>query len=385
MNQKELNEIRRRFKLDKNSISRIYGCYVNSNREIIAYIDESMGLMSQEEQEMYLGLLKKALSGGLGRNLINIEFSTAQVAGSDEHRLLQAVRQSSAQDKDAREALYRRIIDAMDMGETNYLILLAADTYDVPYKGRDDETFSDGSDTVFQYFLCSICPVKAPTLELKYNNENSGFHSASTGHIALPPELGFLFPAFDDRAANIYNALFYSRKPDELHQEFIDAVFRTEPPMSAAEQRETFQSALCGTLEGACSMEVVQSVHDYLRQRIQEHKESRDPEPLAVTAGEVSGVLRNCGVPEERVEAFQTACGQSFGEGALTPANLIDAKHFAVKTADATIQVDPERSYLVEARVIDGRRYLLVPADESVEVNGLGVRIAAAKDGGETT
>ena len=199
------------------------------------------------------------------------------------------------------------------------------------------------------------------------------------------PELGFLFPAFDDRTANLYNALFYSRKPDELHQEFIDAVFRTEPPMSAAEQRETFQSALCGTLEGACSMEVVQSVHDYLRQRIQEHKESRDPEPLAVTAGEVSGVLRNCGVPEERVEAFQTACGQSFGEGALTPANLIDAKHFAVKTADATIQVDPERSYLVEARIIDGRRYLLVPADESVEVNGLGVRIAAAKDGGETT
>ena len=221
MNQKELNEIRRRFKLDKNSISRIYGCYVNSSREIIAYIDESMGLMSQEEQEMYLGLLKKALSGGLGRNLINIEFSTAQVAGSDEHRLLQAVRQSSAQDKDAREALYRRIIDAMDMGETNYLILLAADTYDVPYKGRDDETFSDGSDTVFQYFLCSICPVKAPTLELKYNNENSGFHSASTGHIALPPELGFLFPAFDDRAANIYNALFYSKNAAEIHQEVI--------------------------------------------------------------------------------------------------------------------------------------------------------------------
>ena len=150
MNQKELNEIRRRFKLDKNSISRIYGCYVNSSREIIAYIDESMGLMSQEEQEMYLGLLKKALSGGLGRNLINIEFSTAQVAGSDAHRLLQAVRQSSAQDKDAREALYRRIIDAMDMGETNYLILLAADTYDVPYRGRDDEMMDGASDTEYR-------------------------------------------------------------------------------------------------------------------------------------------------------------------------------------------------------------------------------------------
>jgi len=385
MNQKELNELRRRFKPDRTAISKIYGCYVSSSRQIISYVDAPLGLLSQEEQEMYLNLLKKTLSGALGRNLIDIEFSTRQVADSDEHRLLQTLRQTELQDANARESLYRRIIDAIDMGESSYLILLAADTYDVPHRSRDDLEVPDASETVFRYFVCAICPVKDPTLALQYSDRDKEFRGSSTGHIAQPPALGFLFPAFDDRTANLYNALFYSRKPDELHQEFIDAVFRTEPPMSAAEQRETFQSALCGTLEGACSMEVVQSVHDYLRQRIQEHKESRDPEPLAVTAGEVSGVLRNCGVPEERVEAFQTACGQSFGEGALTPANLIDAKHFAVKTADATIQVDPERSYLVEARVIDGRRYLLVPADESVEVNGLGVRIAAAKDGGETT
>ena len=162
MNQKELNEIRRRFKPDRTAISRIYGCYVNSNKEIISHIDAPVALMSQEEQEMYLGLLKKALSGALGRNLLNIEFSTAQVADSDEHRLLQTIRQTDARDQNSRESLYRRIINAMDMGETNYLILLAADTYDVPYKGRDDETFSEGSDTVYKYFVCSVCPVKAP-------------------------------------------------------------------------------------------------------------------------------------------------------------------------------------------------------------------------------
>lgn len=161
MNQKELNEIRRRFKLDKNAISKIYGCYVNSNREIISYIDASLGLMSQEEQEMYLGLLKKALSGTLGRNLIDIEFSTAQVSNSDEHRLLQTIRQTGLQDPNSRQELCRRIIDAMDMGETNYLILLAADTYDVPYRGRDDEMMDDASDTVYRYFVCSICPVES--------------------------------------------------------------------------------------------------------------------------------------------------------------------------------------------------------------------------------
>ena len=136
MNQKELNELRRRFRLDKNNFSRVYGCYVNSNREIIAWVDTSMGLMRQEEQEMYLGLLKKSLSGTLGKNLIDVVFSTQQVADSDEHRLLQTLRQTELKDSASRETLCRQIIDCIDMGETNYLILLAADAYDVPHRSR---------------------------------------------------------------------------------------------------------------------------------------------------------------------------------------------------------------------------------------------------------
>ena len=376
MNQKELNEIRRRFKPDRSAINKIYGCYVNSNKEIISNIDASMGLMSQEEQEMYLGLLKKSLSGALGRNLIDIEFSTAQVTDSDEHRLLQTVRQTALQDRNSREELCRRIIDAMDMGETNYLILLAADTYDVPYKGRDDETFSDGSDTVYKYFVCSICPVKAPTLELKYSNEDSGFHSASTGHIALTPELGFLFPAFDDRAANIYNALFYSKNAAEIHQEVIDAVFRIEPPMSAEEQKNVFSTALGDTLQKDCSYDVVQSVHEQLRQRIAEHKESKDPELLALTVREMGDVLTNSGVPAEKVEAFQQECRRQYGEdAALNPKNIIESGKFQITTPEVKIAVAPEYSHMIEARVIDGRRYILIPADEGVEINGIGVNI----------
>ncbi len=385
MNQKELNEIRRRFKLDKNAFSKIYGCYVNSNKEIISYVDASMGLMSQEEQEMYLGLLKKSLSGALGRNLMDIVFSTAQVADSDEHRLLQTIRQTDARDQNSREALYRRIINALDMGETNYLILLAADTYDVPYKGRDDETFSEGSDTVYKYFVCSVCPVKAPTLELKYSSEDSGFHSASTGHIALAPELGFLFPAFDDRAANIYNALFYSRNAAELHQEVIDAVFRTEPPMSAEEQKNVFGTALGDTLQKECSYDVVQSVHEQLRERIAEHKESHDPEVLTLSIREVGDVLTNSGVSEEKAEAFQQECRRQYGEDVtLNPKNIIDSGKFQITTPEVKIAVAPEYSHMIEARVIDGRRYILIPADEGVEINGIGVNIPNPQRAEET-
>lgn len=377
MNQKELNELRRRFKLDHNSISRVYGCYVNGNREIISRMDASLGLMTQEEQEMYLGLLKKSLSGSLGRNLIDIVFSTQQVAGSEEHRLLQTLRQSSLQNAAAREALYRKIIDAIDMQDRNYLILLAADTYDVPHKGSDDEVQADASDRVFQYFLCSICPVKDPEMELRYSNEQKEFHSASTGHIALAPEQGFLFPAFDDRAANIYNALFYSKNAALLHQEVIDAVFCVEPPMSAEEQKNVFSTALGDTLQEDCSYDVVQSVHEQLRGRIEEHKESKDPEPLELSVQEVGEILAGSGVPGEKVEAFRAECRRQYGEqAALNPKNIIESKKFQVNTPEVKISVAPEFSYMVETRVIDGRKYLLIPADEGVEVNGINVSIA---------
>ena len=376
MNQKELNEIRRRFRLDKSSISRIFGCYVNSNREVISWIDASLGLMPQEESEMYLTLLKKSLSGALGKNLVDIVFSTQQVADSDEHRLLQTLRMTALQDPNAREALCRKIIDSIDMGESNYLILLAADAYDVPYRGRDGELQADASDQVFKYFVCSICPVKAPVLELRYDLESHAFHSSSTGYVASSPELGFLYPAFDDRAANIYNALFYSRNAAELHQEVIDAVFRVEPPMSAAEQKNVFDSALADTLEKDCSYDVVQSVHEQIRARIDEHTESKSPEPLDMTIGEVGTILSGSGVPTEKVEAFKKECEKQYGDGAvLNPKNIIESKKYEVTTPEVKITVAPENSYLLETRVINGRKYILIPADGGVAVNGIGVTI----------
>ncbi len=382
MNQKELGELRRRFRPEKCAVSRIYGCYVNSVREVVSYLDESLGRMPQEEAEKYLSLLKKAMSGTLGRNLIDIVFSTEQVMDSEEHRLLSSLRESGLRDGEIRQAFYQKVIETLDMGESNYLILLAHDAYDVPSRGGDDQP--GDSETVFQYILCCVCPVKDGKPELGYFPGENEFHSCTAGQIVSAPELGFLFPAFDNRATNIYNALFYSRSADELHHEFIDAVFHTEPPMSAAEQKEAFESALSGGLEETCSMAVVQSVHEQLRERIEEHRESKDPEPLALTAGEVGGILRSSGVPEERVAAFQEQCGERFGESAaLNPANLIDSKRYEIKTAEATVSVDPAYSYLVETRVIDGRKYILIPAGEGVEVNGFPVGISTAADGEE--
>ena len=374
MNQKEISELKRRFRLGKNAMGRIYGCYVNAQKEILSYLDEPLDRMPEEEAEKYLNLLKKALSGVLGRNLIDIVFSTQQVADSDEHRRLMALRDSKLKEVEVRQEFYQSVIDSLDMGDSNYLILLAHDAYDVPHRGKDGEDRADEGDTVFSYIVCCVCPVKDGRLELGYCPGENEFHNCAASQIVSPPELGFLFPAFDDRAANIYNALTYARKPDELHQEFLDAIFHTEPPMSAGEQREAFQAALREGLEGACGLEVVQAVHERLTAKIEEHREAKDPEPLAVTAKDVAAILRDSGAEDGQIAAFCEKCGELFGEdAALSPANLIDSKRFEVKTADASISLDPEHSYLMETRIIDGKKYLLIPAGEGLEVNGMPV------------
>lgn len=375
MNQKEISELRRRFQPERSAIRRIYGCYVSGSGEVIAYLDEPVSMMPQEEAEQYLGLLKKTLSGTAGKNLVDVVFSTEQVMDSDEHRLLSGLRASELKDEALRETFYQTVIRSLDMAGEPYLILLAHDVYDVPWRGADGRADADASETVFSYLVCGVCPLKDGKAELTYCPGENEFHSRVPAPAVCPPALGFVFPAFDDRRANIYSALAYARKPGELHPEFLDAVFHTEPPMSAQEQKEAFEAALTESLDGACSLAVVQTVYGQLAERIEQHKESRDPEPLAMTPREVGAILQESGAEEAQAAAFCEACGQRFGDGAaLSPANLIDGRRFEVKTAEATISLSAQDSCLVETRVVDGRKYLMIPVGEGLEVNGLPVR-----------
>ena len=376
MIQKEVSELRRRFRPDKNAISRIYGCYVNTNREIISYLNEPVGLMTQEESEQYLGLLKKAISGTLGKNLVDIVFSTQQVADSEEHRLLMALRQSALKDTAAREAFFQRVIQSLDMGDCNYLILLAHDAYDVPYRGKDDDLQPDASDQVFSYLVCAICPVKDGKPALGFFAGENEFHSCMAKQIIGQPELGFLFPAFDNRSANLYNALYYLRKPEVSHPEFVEAVFRAELPMTSVEQREAFCGALQEALEEDCSVDVVQTVHERLRELVEGHKEAKIPEPLEVSAREIGQFLRDAGISDQRVQQFCQQCDERFGKQApLHPENLVDCRRFQLKTESASVTVDPAQSYQVEGRILEGRKYLLIPADDGAELNGVPVDI----------
>ena len=375
MNDKEIGEIRRHLRRDRSNITHIFGCYVNDNKEIIAEFRQSTGIMPENESDKYFALLRRTLSGSIGKNLIDITFKTSQVAGSPEHKLLMDLRESKCNDEEMRQEFYKKIIDNVVL-EGNYLILLGCDSYDVPFKSKDDSTQHDQSEEVYTYILCTICPVKQTKANLHYVPEEKLFHDGAMNQMVSAPALGFLFPAFDDRSTNIYNALYYTHDIKNGQDALIEALFNTPVPKPAAEQKESFEALLTTSLGEECSLDVVQTVHDQLCQRIELHKESKVPEPLMVSKEEVKEVLTSCGVSDEHVAKFSVDYDEVFGyEADLHPKNIIDNKHFELKTPDVVIKVDPTRSDLIETRIIGGVKYIMICADEDVEVNGVSITI----------
>ncbi|MBR7122029.1 MAG: DUF4317 domain-containing protein [Oscillospiraceae bacterium] len=375
MNEKEIGEIRRRVRRDRSNMTAIYGCYVNAQKEIVSSFRQSVGMMSENEAEKYFAVMRRTLSGTIGKNLIDISFRTAQVSDSQEHRFLMDLRKTALQDDTLRMELFQKIISSVNFDDS-YLILVGCDSYDVPFKSRDDETQSDASCETYTYLLCAVCPVKQSKPGLRYVSEEKEFHDSGIAQIVSAPELGFIFPAFDGRTTNIYNALYYTHSPKKNHSAVAEALFNVQPPKPAAEQKKSFEALLTNTLKDECSLDVVQAVHEELCQCIDMHKESKVAEPLRISKEQVAMVLKSCGVSQPGVARFNVAYEEAFGfDAQLHPKNIIDNKHFEIKTPDVSIKVNPARSDLIETRVIGGVKYILICADENVEVNGVSIHI----------
>ena len=376
MNDKEIGEIRRHLRRERSNITAVCGCYVNENKEIISQFRQSTGMMPENESDKYFALLRRTLSGSIGKNLIDITFKTSQVAGSPEHQLLMELRKSQLKDEALLDAFYQKVIDSVVM-EENYLILMTCDSYDVPFKSKDDSFQKDQSDEVYSYILCTICPVKQTKANLHYVPEEKLFHDGAMNQMVSSPALGFLFPAFDNRSTNIYNALYYTRDVKSGQDALVEALFNVSAPKPAAQQKKTFEALLTTSLGEECSLDVVQTVHEQLCQRIEMHKEAKVADPLLISKEDVKDVLTSCGVSENNLAKFSVEYDEAFGfEADLHPKNIIDNKHFELKTPDVVIKVAPERSDLVETRIIGGVKYIMICADENVEVNGVNIHIS---------
>ncbi len=369
MTERELREIKRRFRPERSNIPRIVGCFVNSNKEIVYRISQSLGLSDPEVSEKLLSVMKKTLSGSLGTNLTDIEFSTKEVSEGHEHKLLMRLKDSRLEDKETLDEFFKNAIEGINI-EGNFVILLASDVYDVPTKSADG--MSEDSFTQFTYMIAAVCPLKDPPEALSFKESDTLFHYADAAAQLGSPELGFMFPAFDGRCSNIYGALFYSRSIAEGHGDFLSRVFNKSAKMPPKQQKETFSETLRAVLAEECSLEVIKSVNAQVEELIELKKEAHDPEPLVITKAVAKTLLENSGISEQRVQKFGEEMDEKFGINAeLVPKNVLAQKKFELKSPEVTVKVDPEHRELVTTQVIGGVKYIMIKVTSGVELNGI--------------
>ena len=377
MNQRDLAEIKRRLNPDKRNPSVICGCYVDHIGNLITSFQLAVATLNEQENERYMTIFRKVLSGQIGQSLTPIAFP----AETDD--ILLRARDTALADEAVLQDIFTRLISGIraehpDMQSVedaqnaeNWLILMLHDDVDVRKRDVNEEIDYENSDRAFSYVLCAVCPVKQEKPALRYVPADGVFHERIPEWLAGNPELGFLFPLYEGGAADVNTMLFFSRNSSNAHEAFLKAAFNVEAEMPAAEQTDNFQALLAQALGTECSLDVVQEMHETVSELIEEQQKDKDAEPLMLSKQDVARVLTDAGVSEEKTEAFQKGFDATFGAGAVLPAvNIVTPKQFKVDLPSVSIKVDPKQADLLETRVIDGRSYLLIPIEGDIAVNG---------------
>ncbi len=374
MNKKEIAEIKKQFAPDRLAINRICGCYVNAEKEKLLEMKEAFFSLSEEEMFKYFDIFKKTLSGTIGKNLLNMEFPLSQELEGGTQEFLLKLRDSGLKDETLLEQFYDRIIRSYDFGENYYIILIHA-AYDIPGRSSDGLELDDASTDVYQFLLMSLCPVKLSKAGLCYNALNNAIEERIRDWIVDMPSLGFLFPAFNDRNTDLHSLLYYSKNPDLPATTLIDEVLGCVTPLSAKSQKTAFNTIVEETLGSDCDYEAVRTIHEKLTEFVEEQKEA--PEPRSLDQYEVKKLLAEGGASQEKLEEFDRRYADSVGEQtSFLASNVANTRKFEIKTPDVIVQVNPERTDLVETRTIDGKTYLMIEVNDQVEVNGINVRSA---------
>lgn len=370
MNKKEISEIKKTYTPQKCAITRIAMCYVDAEKNKIASNAESFLPLPEEEIFKYFEIFRKTLSGSIGRTALNMEFPLSTEMEGGTQAFLYALLESELKDDDLLDQFYDKVIDSYVYGE-NYLILLAYSVYDVPGRTKDNIEMEDASEEVYSFINAAICPVDLSKPGLSFDAKDAAFHNRIRDWVVGMPDLGFLFPAFNDRSSDIHSLLYYSRDAENMHFDLTDKLLGCELPLTAGGQKEAFEAVVEETLGDSCDFDTVKALHDSIREMQENAKDS--PDPVEITRTDMKNLLSEAGA--QTLEAFDASYDKNAGEDeTFMASNIAPARKFEVRTPDVVISVSPDRSDLVEQRIVDGRPCLVIPITDEIQVNGIHVK-----------
>ena len=427
MNKKEILEIKKRFKKESTTFTRVVGCYVDGNHNKVCRIGNTFLNLDEDEFYKYLEIANKALSGTLGNNLLNLEFPVEEEEVGGRQQILMALRETKLQDEALLDTYYDLVIDTYDHAG-NYLILLFHDAYDVMTRTSDNNNL-DESEEVYEYLICAICPVDLSKPGLGYLEEEHRIGPRIRDWIVGAVDTAFLFPAFNDRSTDIHATLFYTKNTKEPHSEFMANGLGCGVERTATEQKMAFHSIVRNVLgaEDEHTEEVLLDIQQNLSEMIDEYEETHDEEDVFLLDKDVvSKLLTDSNISEEKASRIEKSVDEAFGEKPPVAEHVIDSKALLqnelrveklaledqvgdltlqlnkkedelkertnqliekqeeidnyiaeTKTYDVVLRVKPEKASQIKSQIIDGQKCLVIPMkeDEHATINGVNTTV----------
>ena len=348
MTKKDILELKRRMKKEACTFTKLCGCYVDGNKNIILKINETFLNLKDEEFFKYLDIAKKALSGTIGNNLLELDFAPVGEGEDSMQSFLLGIRDSKLKNEALLDRLYEKIIEKYDY-TGNYLILLFHDAYDVVIKTSDNNKL-DESEEVYDYVLCAVCPVELSKAALGYREDENRIGARMRDWVVGMPEVGFLYPAFTDRSTDIHAVMYYTKDAKETHTEFMEEILGCKSRRSGTEEKETFKSVIENVIgDDEQSNEVFIKLQKNLNYMIEEEEALNygSKEPLMLTNSSVKELMEDTDISDEIKGKIEKAYDETFGEEPPEAKNLLDKKALEQSAKrDRTVELEKQVNVL---------------------------------------
>jgi hypothetical protein len=332
MRKKDILELKRRFKKDQCTFTKICGCYVNGEKHTILKFRETFLNLDEDEYFKYLEIAKKVLSGTIGNNILELNFPTNEDYINERQVSLMQLKKSKLKDDALLDDFYESIIDNYDY-TGNFLILVFHDAYDVITKTNDNLKL-DESEEVYEYVLCAICPVSLSEPGLRHFEEENKIKARIRDWVVDAPTNGFVFPAFIDRSSDVNSIMYYTKNAKDTHPELMENALGCYSKQTATVQKETFQSIIKDSFSTDDKADkTFMEIQENLNNMIDEYNamyDDTDCEPISLTKKDIQNLLIESGVPEEITTKIEKSYVENFGDDLPLAENLIDAKTLKV-------------------------------------------------------
>ena len=328
MNKKEVLELKRRFKKEAATFTRVCGCYVDGNHNKVCKFGNTFLNLEEDEFYKYLEIANKALSGTIGNNLLELKFPIEEEEVGGRQHILMALRASKLEDENLLDTFYDLVIDTYDHAG-NYLIVLFHDAYDVMSRTSDNNNL-DESEEVYEYLICAICPVDLSKPGLGFLEEEHRIGPRVRDWVVGAVDTAFLFPAFNDRSTDIHSTLFYTKNTKEPHSEFMANGLGCGIERTATEQKMAFHSIVRNVLgaEDEHTDDVLLDLQQNLSDMIDEYAETHDDDEdvFLLDKEVVTKLLADSEISEEKAAKIEKSVDEAFGEKPPAAENVIDSK-----------------------------------------------------------